>query len=70
MNLAASLLGNKVNNTNLQDFLQQMFFFPKEYKTYWNIPRGRLTSLGMDKLIPILFLFLFYIENYNLLSFR
>ena len=53
MNLAASLLGNKVNNTNLQDFLQQMFF-PQEYKTYWNIPRGQLTSLGMDKLIPIL----------------
>jgi len=33
MNLAARLLGNKVNIRNLQDSLQQMFF-PQENETY------------------------------------
>jgi len=53
MNLAARLLGNEVNITYLQDFLQQMFF-PQENKMYLIISRGRLTSLGKDKLIHIL----------------
>jgi len=54
MNLAARLLGNKVNIRNLQDSLQQMFF-PQENETYWNFPRGWLTILGMDKAIPFFF---------------
>lgn len=51
-NLAARLLGNKVNITNLHGSLQQMFI-PQENKTYWSIPRGPLTILWKDKLILI-----------------